>query len=346
MRSILATPYLVRLPATFLFFLFAVLASTSFAQSLPEINRLMKQGQLQQALSGVDSLISSKPKDAEARFVKGLILTDMGKSAEAIKLFTKMTEDFPELPEPYNNLAVLYAQQKQYDKARGALEMAIRTHPSYSIAHENLGDVYAKLASQAYDKALQNDSSNANTQTKLALIKELPSNSGKQNASQDVKPTVKPVAPIVIAKVEPEKAPPPALPAKTVEKTKTDNTASKPQQKPSIGSEAQVVAALQAWARAWSNKDVKAYLGFYASNFQTPKSMSRKQWESERAQRINKPGKLQVSVGDIKVTIDGDKATARFRQQYSSSSLKTGANKTIVFIHAGGRWQILQERVN
>lgn len=75
----------------------------------------------------------------------------MGRNAEAITVFTRLTEDFPELPEPYNNLAVLYAQQKQYNKARTALEMAIRTHPSYAVAHSE-EIVYAKLASQAYDK--------------------------------------------------------------------------------------------------------------------------------------------------------------------------------------------------
>jgi tetratricopeptide (TPR) repeat protein len=48
-------------------------------------------------------------------------------------VFSKLTEDYPELPEPYNNLAVLYAQQKQYDKARTALEMAIRIHPGYAL---------------------------------------------------------------------------------------------------------------------------------------------------------------------------------------------------------------------
>ena len=87
--------------------------------------------------------IRDRPKDAQGRFLKGQILTEMNKPADAIAVFTKLTEDYPELPEPYNNLAVLYAQQKQYDKARTALEMAIRTHPSYAIAYENLGDVYA-----------------------------------------------------------------------------------------------------------------------------------------------------------------------------------------------------------
>src|SRR2546425_9737176 len=76
-------------------------------------------------------------------------------------IFTKLTQDYPELPEPYNNLAVIYASQGQYEKARAALEQSIRTHPSYATAYENLGDVYAKLASQAYDKALQLDSSNS-----------------------------------------------------------------------------------------------------------------------------------------------------------------------------------------
>ena len=90
-----------------------------------------------------------------------MIQRESGKPTDAIATFTKLTEDYPELPEPYNNLAVLYAGQSQFDKARAALEMAIRTNPSYATAHENLGDVYAKLASQAYNKALQLDAANA-----------------------------------------------------------------------------------------------------------------------------------------------------------------------------------------
>ena len=155
-------------------------AAPAFADNLPEVQRLIKQGQYPQALEKVDAYLSNKPKDAQGRFLKGLIYTEMNKPAEAISVFTKLTEDYPELPEPYNNLAVLYAQQKQYDKARTALEMAIRTHPSYAIAYENLGDVYAKLASQAYDKALQLDNANATTQNKLALIRDLITTSSQQ----------------------------------------------------------------------------------------------------------------------------------------------------------------------
>ena len=144
---------------------------------------MLRAGQTDQAMQKVDAVLAQKPRDAQMRFFKGLILTEQGKSNDAIQVFLHLTEDYPELPEPYNNLAVLYASQGEYEKARASLEMAIRTHPSYATAHENLGDVYAKLASQAYDKALQLDSNNTAAQSKLALIRELisvNSNGGKQ----------------------------------------------------------------------------------------------------------------------------------------------------------------------
>jgi len=155
--------------------LLAVCATTpANAQSdeLQEANQLFKQGQLDRAMGRVNAYLAKYPKDARGRFLKGIILTEQNKSDDAIKVFRELTQEFPELPEPYNNLAVLYASQGQYDRARAALEMAIRTHPSYATAHENLGDIYAKMASQAYDKALQLDKSNTTAQTKLNLIKE------------------------------------------------------------------------------------------------------------------------------------------------------------------------------
>ena len=134
-----------------------LLATPVFAQSddLQEAQQLLKQGQVDRALERVDQFLKNKPKDARGRFLRGILLTEQNKPQEAIKVFTDLTQDYPELPEPYNNLAVLHASQGQYDKARAALEMAIRTHPSYATAHENLGDIYAKMASQAYDKALR-----------------------------------------------------------------------------------------------------------------------------------------------------------------------------------------------
>ena len=102
---------------------------------------------------------------------------------------------------------------------------------------------------------------------------------------------------------------------------------------------------MQDWASDWSRKNVKGYLNRYASDFQPPKGMTRKAWEAERAQRIDKPGKLQVSVNDIKISVADNKATVRFRQQYNSATLQSSAGKTMVFVKSAGKWLIQQERV-
>src|SRR3546814_8685917 len=83
------------------------------------------------------------------------------------------SRDYPQLPEPYNNLAVLYAAQGDYDKARDALQAAIAKHPSYATAHENLGDIYAALAGAAYSKAATLDTADQAVRRKLAVINQL-----------------------------------------------------------------------------------------------------------------------------------------------------------------------------
>jgi tetratricopeptide (TPR) repeat protein len=107
------------------------------------------------------------------RFLKGVVLTESGKTDDAIATLSGLTQEFPELPEPYNNLAALYASQNQYDKARTALEMAVRLNPAYATAHENLGDIYAKLASQSYAKSLQLNGNNPQATQKAATLRDL-----------------------------------------------------------------------------------------------------------------------------------------------------------------------------
>lgn len=166
-------PSRMRLPSLLAGFALAILTQLAGAQTLPEIQGLMKQGRMSQALEKVDLYIAAQPRDAQGPFTKGLILSEMGRPEDAIAVFTGLTENFPELPEPYNNLAVLYARQKQYDRAQMALEMAIRAHPGYAVAYENLGDIHAKLASQSYDKAVQLDAAGKTARAKLTMANEL-----------------------------------------------------------------------------------------------------------------------------------------------------------------------------
>jgi tetratricopeptide (TPR) repeat protein len=151
----------------------AVPAWAAPADDLRDAQKLYGQGKVQPALEKVDVFLKTQPRDPQGRFLKGLLLTEQKRIPEAIQVFTGLTEDYPELPEPYNNLAVLYASQGNYDKAKSALELAIHTHPSYATAHENLGDIYAQLASRAYDRALQLDKNNTTAQVKLATLRDL-----------------------------------------------------------------------------------------------------------------------------------------------------------------------------
>ncbi len=143
------------------------------ADDIQDANKLFKQRQYDEALAKVESVLAAKPKDAQARFLKALIFIDQGKVNDAIGILSALTDDYPDLPEPYNNLAVLYASQSQYDKAKTALEMAIRINPSYATAHENLGDLYAKMASQEYTRAEQLDHTNPSPKAKRGVIEQL-----------------------------------------------------------------------------------------------------------------------------------------------------------------------------
>jgi tetratricopeptide (TPR) repeat protein len=344
----------MRLLAAFASMAMLLAANPASADTLQDISKMIKQGQHAQALEQVDKYLAGKPKDAQGRFLKGIILTEMNRANDAIAVFTKLTEEYPELPEPYNNLAVIYAQQKQFDKAKQALEMAIRTHPSYATAHENLGDIYARLASQAYDKALQIDSSNSSAQAKLALIRDLMGNSRSGKATRpigDARPTEpvklaeasKPVTAPVTAAVAPPVTPP--AQTKPVEASKPIETPKPVATKPAGDAVAEVTRAIDLWAAAWSRKDIKAYLGAYARDFKTPAGESRGAWDGERTKRINKPGAIQVSYENLKVSVEGDTATAKFRQHYKSANLKTSSNKVLHLGKRDGKWQILQERV-
>ena len=135
-----------------------------------EVQRLLQAGQYPQALAQADAWLTEQATDPQMRFLKGVIQSRMGNDAQARDTFTRLTQDYPELPEPYNNLAVLHAQQNRLDEARAALEMAIRLNPAYAVAHQNLGDVYARMAAQSYAQALQLSPDNTALQPKLKAL--------------------------------------------------------------------------------------------------------------------------------------------------------------------------------
>ena len=148
-------------------------ARAARADELSDVQRLYYSGQAAAAMQRADKFLASKPDDAQMRFMKGVMLADTKHDAEAIALFQKLTQDYPDLAEPYNNLAALYAAGGDFSKARSTLELAIRTNPGYATAHENLGDVYAAMAAQSYSRALKLDPTNVTVPPKLELMREM-----------------------------------------------------------------------------------------------------------------------------------------------------------------------------
>ena len=114
---------------------------------------LISRQQWTEAADLIEASLAKRPRDPQWRFLQGVLFAEIGKRGEAIQTFELLTEDFPELSEPFNNLAALYVEQNELHKARLLLERAIQNRPDYALAYENLADLYVRLAMSTYEKA-------------------------------------------------------------------------------------------------------------------------------------------------------------------------------------------------
>ncbi|MEQ8427464.1 MAG: tetratricopeptide repeat protein [Gammaproteobacteria bacterium] len=327
------------------------------ATGYDDIQALIKDNKLDQALQLTEGRLATSPDDIKLRFLKGLILTRLERLPEAETAFVELTEINPDLPEPYNNLAVVYAAQGKYSEAEQALKNAINTHPSYATAHENLGDIYAKMASRAYNQALELDNTNHSARAKLSLVNEMISEPG--SAAPEKKPDSKkqvaaakppaetkpaPIKPEIIT-IPPEKQPEP----KKVEKEKVIpplpvKQATVEEVKP-VQDRDNVERAVNDWADAWSDQDVDRYLGSYAKEFVPDDNQSLSAWKEERRIRLKSPEYIKVTLSDIKVDLHGkDYAEVRFQQRYQSDTYGDEVTKQLLMRKYDDTWLITQER--
>jgi len=266
-----------------------------------EVMQAMNSGKLSQAQALADAYISSNPRDPQMRVLKAEVLSLQGQTVEAISLLETLRAEYPELPEPYNNLAALYAKQGAYDKARAALEMAIKANPRYLTAIENLGDVYAKLASEQYAQALALNPASLSLPIKMDRLSQV-----FENASNA---------------------------AVFIDGTNPPDLANEP-----------VVKALQAWAKAWSLRDMPAYLASYAPDFQPAKQQAFDQWRTERYQRITSRKRIQVGLKDLRIQYPTDHtAVATFLETYQADGLSLTHQKVMELKRIDNRWLIVRE---
>jgi tetratricopeptide (TPR) repeat protein len=277
---------------------------------------------------------------ADEQFDQAVTLAQQGNVNQAIGIFKQLTSEHPDWPEPYNNLAVLYARQGRYAEAGAALEAALATHPSYSAAHKNLNQVYDVMASRAYQKAFAMDKPNDAPGPTLTLIEKLgpaPATRVATVPAPEPPPTTssKPIAlnnSVTIAASGPAaRQQPPAAPP-VPDAPRDDTTA--------------IRKAVSDWAAAWSRQDVDAYLGFYGADFTPPRGMDRRSWARQRRQRVSNPGRIQVTLTNIDVSQPTpDSAVVKFLQSYDSDGFVGDARKQLKLKRYDGGWRIVAEQV-
>ncbi|MGQ0620290.1 MAG: tetratricopeptide repeat protein [Panacagrimonas sp.] len=324
----------IRIVASAMFLLMAqgVVAATA----VEEAQALVNEGKLDAALKRLDSQLKTAPQDAEARFMRGIVLSKLNRVLDAIKTFADITRDYPQLPEPYNNLAVLYAQQGDYEKARDALEAALATHPSYATAHENLGDIYAALAGAAYNRALMLDQGNQVVRGKLSFLSQIskPGSVPGQIAAASAAPVTSSIPP-----TPPSTSPSPVEPPAVV----VPPVLAAPPQEADAATIQAVRDRLTVWSSAWSSKDVDTYIGTYSDNFGPEGGVSRQTWEAQRRDRVARPRRISVGVVNPQFLALGDgRVRVIFQQEYESDSFSDQVTKVLEFRDEDG-WKIIRE---
>ena len=320
--------------------------SLSAQTTSDNIRSLIAEDKLGEALSATNEELAKDQDNVTVQFLKGLILTKLNKLDQAEEIFKQLTHEHPELPEPYNNLAVIYAARGDFNKAREALQEAINTHPSYATAHENMGDIYAKMASQAYSQALQLDKENTTAKAKLSLINDLFSLPKPAPtvvaAAESAGKTAEAEPPVAEAKQPAQEAAAPAQQAAApVQEAAPQPAAASVNRDEAV---AQVKQVINAWSKAWSDQDANAYLSYYGQEFTPPQNETRKQWMEERRSRLKAPTFIRVTLSDLDVQLLGaDHAQATFTQEYQSDTYSDRVTKLLLFAREGGDWRIVQE---
>ena len=304
-----------------------LVAAPSFA-SLERARELAEQGDPEGALQLVERVLERDADDAAGLFLQGVLLVETRKAADAKSVFSRLIELRPDLPEPYNNLAVIQAAEGDYQDAVATLRKSLQTHASYRTAYDNLTKIYSQLASDAYGQALEAEASPRSDVVELVLLGTLglPAPVGEPRAEGQIAATEPsavggPDAPGMDAPLAPE-AP-----------TATDGES--------------VARAVEAWRAAWQAQDVDAYLGSYAAGFRPADGTSRDTWSDQRRERLGAPTFIRVTLAFLdEPRIEGDTAEIRFLQSYESNTFRDRVAKTLVLTWEDGDWKILEERAD
>ena len=135
-----------------------------------QIEKLLNSGKAAQALELADLGIRKNERSPQLRFMRAVALENLTRSEEAVRELKQLIIDYPEIPEPYNNLAAILAAQGNLDRAQSLVERSLALRPSFALAYDNLGQIYLAKARNAFDSALANAPGNRTIEKKLRAV--------------------------------------------------------------------------------------------------------------------------------------------------------------------------------
>lgn len=279
------------------------------AGTLAKAEQLIAQGDNDAAVITLQKLVTHSPEDFHAWFVLGMTQAKLQHLDDAIISFNKVIQLQPTLAEPHNNLAVIFNLKGDLRAAVKQLEASLDLNPDYVVAHENIGDLYVKLAAQSYKKALANGESG----DLRARYERLLYLRGDDSES---------AAPITTQQPTEAVAPPKA---ESVQQ--------------------QITAAIKVWQKAWSNKDVDGYFNAYAKDFDPGEKFATvSDWRRYKRWAISKKRYIKISIDGLKIKpLTENLVKATFNQHFRSNNYSSDDRKEVVFKRTANGWKLINE---
>ena len=293
--------------------LFASSLSHASSHTFEGLQDLIAEQKFVLAVEAGEELLEKKPLWPHVQFLTAYAYQMNKQSNKAAIMYQALINQHPELPEPRNNLAMIHLATGDYDAASKLLVEAISTHNSYATAYQNLSRIYTGIASEAYRRALSESKEPTNYTHKIELA-----------ALSQLEPVNQPVEATLSVEA-------PAVEVRAVEKKEPLETPFRKQ--------------IEAWAKAWGDKDFKAYTSFYSTNH-TANFDTHSAWVKYRRQRIMRPGFIKVAVSDFRISAQSDnRSTIDFKQGFDSPGYSDLVVKRLGFERVGSEWKIIEERV-
>jgi hypothetical protein len=273
------------------------------------------------------------PLQQRERFELARKLYDSNQHDEALSLYRKLADELPGQPEPFNNIAVIEAERGNIDAAREMLLAAFSSHPGFETVYANLQTIHARLASEAYRKALNPEPEGTATDAAIVLSRAERLHWMAPAAEQVA--VIVPPPPIEIVQPDPLPTPLPTAVPTSVSPEETATITGDPAR--------EVLKTVNEWADAWSDQQVDRYLAFYIPDY-APEGLTHQQWVVQRNIRLARPGYIRLDLSGIQVRVlSDDRAEVIFNQEYSADTYRDQVLKRLKLVRNGRLWLIEEE---